>query len=63
MNNFLLSFSTIFLTINSKIWMKQAIKYGHMEKQETEMTWKLEMETGNGNWKQKLDQKLHQSLV
>ena len=26
---------------------------GHMEKQETEMKWKLEMETGNGNWKRK----------
>ena len=26
MNNFLLCFSAIFLTINSKIWMKQAIK-------------------------------------
>ena len=25
---------------------------GHMEKQETEMKRKLEMETGNGNWKQ-----------
>ena len=28
---------------------------GHMEKQETEMKWKLEMETGNGNWKRKLE--------
>ena len=26
-----------------------------MEKQETEMKWKLEMETGNGNRKQKLE--------
>ena len=34
-----------------------------MEKQETEMKWKLEMETGNGNWKQKWEQKMHQSLV
>ena len=38
-------------------------KVGHMEKQETEMKWKLEMETGNGNWKQKWEQKTHQSLV
>ena len=36
---------------------------GHMEKQETEMKWKLEMETGNGNWKPKWEQKTHQSLV
>ena len=34
-----------------------------MEKQETEIKWKLEMETGNGNWKQKWKQKTHQSLV
>ena len=26
-----------------------------MEKQETEMKQKLEMETGNGNWKRKLE--------
>ena len=26
---------------------------GHMEKQETEIRWKLETETGNGNWKRK----------
>ena len=32
-------------------------------KQETEMKWKLEMETGNGDWKQKWEQKMHQSLV
>ena len=31
---------------------------GHMEKQETEMKWKLEMETGNGNWKWKLEMKM-----
>ena len=36
---------------------------GHMEKQETEMKRKLEMETGNGNWKQKWEQKMHQSLL
>ena len=35
---------------------------GHMEKQETEMKRKTEMETGNGNWKQKWEQKMHQSL-
>ena len=34
-----------------------------MEKQEMEMKWKLEMETGNRNWKQKWEQKTHQSLV
>ena len=28
-----------------------------MEKQETEMKWKLEMETGNGNWKRKPETK------
>ena len=26
-----------------------------MEKQESEMKWKLEMETGNGKWKRKLE--------
>ena len=36
---------------------------GHMEKQETEMKRKLEMEIGNGNWKRKWEQKTHQSLV
>ena len=35
----------------------------YMEKQETEMKRKLEIETGNGNWKQKCEQKTHQSLV
>ena len=48
-------------------WMKStatvSILHGHMEKQETEMKWKLEMETGNGNWKQKWEQKTYQSLV
>ena len=34
-----------------------------MEKQEMEMKRKLEMETGNGNWKRKWEQKTHQSLV
>ena len=34
-----------------------------MEKQETEMKRKLEMETGNGNWKQKCKQKAYHSLV
>ena len=34
-----------------------------MEKQEIEMKRKLEMETRNGNWKQKWEQKTHQSLV
>ena len=36
---------------------------GRMEKQESEMKQKLEMETGNGSWKQKWEQKTHQSLV
>ena len=27
--------------------------FGHMEKQEMEVEWKLETENGNGNWKQK----------
>ena len=26
-----------------------------LEKQKIEIKWKLEMETGNGNWKQKLE--------
>ena len=30
---------------------------GHMEKQEMEMKWKLEMEIGNGNWKRKWEEK------
>ena len=34
-----------------------------MEKKETEMKRKLEMETGNGNWKRKWEQNTHQSLV
>ena len=34
-----------------------------MEKQEVEMKWKLEMETGNGNWKQKWEQIMHHSLM
>ena len=34
-----------------------------MEKQETEMKWKLETETGNGNWKRKWGEETHQSLV
>ena len=34
-----------------------------MEKQKTEMKWKLEMETENGNWKRKWEQNMHQSLV
>ena len=38
------------------------VNMGHMEKQETEMKQKLEMETGNENWKQKWEQKMHQSL-
>ena len=33
--------------------MPMAINEGHMEKQEPEMKQKLEMEIGNGNWKQK----------
>ena len=31
-------------------------QYGHMKKQKMEMKWKLEMETWNGNWKQKWEQ-------
>ena len=34
-----------------------------MEKQETEIKWKLERETGNGNWKRKWGEKTYQSLV
>ena len=34
-----------------------------MEKQGMEMKWKLEMEIGNGNWKQKWEQETHQSQV
>ena len=43
-----------------------------LEKQKIEIKWKLEMETGNGNWKWKLETeignrngniKIHQSLV
>ena len=37
-------------------WRARA-KIGHMEKQETEMKQKLEMETGNENWKQEWEQK------
>ena len=33
-----------------------------MEKQEMEMKWKLEMETGNRNWKQKWEQITHHSM-
>ena len=36
---------------------------GYMEKQEMEMKQKLEMKTGNGDWKQKWEQKMHQSLA
>ena len=41
----------------------ELIMIGHMEKQETEMKRKLEMEIGNGNEKRKWEQKTHQSLV
>ena len=37
--------------------MPMAINEGHMEKQEAEMKQKLEMEIGNGNWKQKCKKK------
>ena len=36
----------------------QDVMMGRMEKQETEMKWKLEMETGNGNWKWKLEKEI-----
>ena len=36
---------------------------GHMEKQETEMKWKLEMETGNGNWKRKWKRNFFTAVV
>ena len=34
-----------------------------MEKQVMEMKWKLEMDTGNGNWERNWKQKMHQSSV
>ena len=38
-------------------------KSGHMEKQETEIKRKLEMETGNGNWKLKTNGNATSSLL
>ena len=55
-----------------KIWQSLAKlcgaygKAGNGNETETgngDWKWKLEMETGNGNWKQKWEQKTHQSLV
>ena len=34
---------------------QRGVRGGHMEKQETEIKRKLEMETGNGNWKLKTE--------